>query len=74
MDILQSDESIVAVMAHEMHELNGLRDIFAVRDTISAEELRRLILPGFKRNLHDHAWDVADELVLKMRSGTRDDK
>ncbi len=66
-DILGSDEAIVAIVSHEMHELNGLRAIFAERDTITAEELFRLINPGRKGNLHDQAWDVADDLVRAMR-------
>ncbi len=66
-DILDSDEAIVAVMAHEMHELNGLRKIFAQRETLTAEELGRLINPGHKGNLHDQAWEVADNFVAKMR-------
>lgn len=66
-DILDSDEAIVAIMAHEMHELNGLREIFAQRGTLTAEELGRLINPGHKGNLHDQAWEIADSFVAKMR-------
>jgi hypothetical protein len=66
-DILDSDEAIVAVMAHEMHELNGLRKIFEQRETLPAEELGRLINPGHKGNLHDQAWNVADHVVARMR-------
>jgi hypothetical protein len=66
-DILDSDEAIVAVIAHEMHELNGLRKIFAERQTLPVEELHRLINPGYKGNLHDQAWDVADAAVARMR-------
>jgi hypothetical protein len=29
----------------------------------------RAIAPGFKGNLHDQAWDVADKLVKGMRGG-----
>jgi hypothetical protein len=66
-DILDSDEAIVAVMAHEMHELNSLRKLFAERETLPVEELGRLITPGHKGNLHDQAWDVADAVVARMR-------
>ena len=66
-DILDSDEAIVAVVAHEMHELNSLRKIFEERQTLPAEELGRLINPGHKGNLHDQAWDIADQLVARMR-------
>jgi hypothetical protein len=70
-DILSSDEAIVAVIAHEMHELSGLRALFEKRPTISGEEIARLINPGHKGNLHDQAWDVADALVARMRRGAR---
>jgi hypothetical protein len=67
-DILGSDEAIVAVIGHEMHELNSLRAIFEQRGgSIPAGELRNLVVVGRPGNLHDHAWDVADQLVAKMR-------
>lgn len=69
-DILSSDEAIVAVIAHEMHEINGLRRLFESRETIPAEEVYRLINPGIKGNLHDQAWDVADEVVARMRTAS----
>lgn len=69
-DILDSDEAIVAVIAHEMHELNSLRRIMDESGgAIRAERLHNLISPGIKGNLHDQAWDVADEMVAKMRKG-----
>lgn len=69
-DILSSDEAIVALFAHEMHELNGLRRLFDERDGggITAGELRRLVNPGNRGNLHYQAWEVADRLVLAMRA------
>jgi len=67
-DVLSSDEAIVAIISHEMHELNGLRDLFAANGgAMTAGELHRLIHPGRKGNLHDQAWDVADAHVRKMR-------
>ena len=68
--VLASDEMIVAVFAHEVHELAGLRDAFdaSAKGYLTAEELARLINPGIKGNLHDEAWTVADELVLAMRA------
>lgn len=69
-DILSSDEATVAVIAHEMHEINGLMRLFESRETIPAEEVYRLISPGIKGNLHDEAWDVADEVVARMRAAS----
>jgi len=66
--ILNSDESIVAHIAHEMYELNSLRQIFEEEDgKILARDLYRLITSGIAGNLHDKAWDIADELVRAMR-------
>ena len=67
-NVLNSDEAIVAVIGHEMHELNKLRELFEQGDGfMRADRLYRAIAPGFKGNLHDQAWDVADELVKTMR-------
>ena len=70
--VFQSDEAIVAVLSHEMHELNELRRIFnGSGGAISMQRLHNLINPGIARNLHDQAWGVADKLVLAMRKGVR---
>jgi hypothetical protein len=70
--VFQSDEAIVAVLSHEMHELNELRRIFDESGgAISMQRLHNLINPGITKNLHDQAWDVADKLVLAMRKGVR---
>jgi hypothetical protein len=70
--VFQSDEAIVAVLSHEMHELNELRRILDESDgAISMQRLHNLINPGIARNLHDQAWDVADRLVLAMRKGVK---
>ena len=67
-DVLSSDEACVAVLAHEMHEISGLRKLFDVRETIPGEEISRLVAPGIKGNLHDQAWDAADTAVARMRT------
>jgi hypothetical protein len=67
-EVLNSDEAIVAVMGHEMHELNSLRRLFEeAGGQMTAGRLHNLIREGVPGNLHDQAWDVADELVGKMR-------
>jgi hypothetical protein len=67
-DILESDEAIVAVVAHEMYELNNLRRIMDESGgAIRADRLHNLVSPGIKGNLHDQAWDIADEAVARMR-------
>jgi hypothetical protein len=69
-DVLLSDEAILAVFAHEMHELNALREIFSLnRGVITADELYRMISPGLSKNLHDQAWTIADELIIRLRGG-----
>lgn len=67
--LLSSDEAVVAHIAHEMYEVNTLRDIFAERGTLTVRDLRQLIAPGIRNNLHDEAWDVADLAVALMRDG-----
>lgn len=66
--VFESDEAIVAVLGHEMHELNSLRRLFEQSGgTMTYRQLHYLISPGIKGNLHDQAWDIADQLVLAMR-------
>jgi hypothetical protein len=66
--VFRSDEAIVAVIGHEMHELNHLRKLFEESGgSMTYRRLHYLINPGIKGNLHDQAWDVADELVMRMR-------
>ena len=67
-ELLASDEAIVAIMGHEMHELNALRRLFEESGGVMrAGRLRSLIRPGIPNNLHDQAWDVADVLVRRMQ-------
>jgi Domain of unknown function (DUF4157) len=67
-EVLKSDEAIVAVMGHEMHELNSLRELFEkAGGRMRARRLHDLIREGVPGNLHDQAWDVADDLVSRMR-------
>lgn len=68
-DILSSDEEIVGVLGHEMHELNSLREEFAAwpGGRMPVREFHDLIRPGLTGNLHDEAWDIGSALVRKMR-------
>jgi hypothetical protein len=67
-DVLRSDEAIVAVIGHEMYELNKLREIFAANGGVMrADDLYRAITPGRSGNLHFQAWDEADTLVAELR-------
>lgn len=65
--VLESDEAIVAVIAHEMFEINELRRLFEHRQIISGTEIIRMVRTGVPGNLHDRAWDAADEIVRAMR-------
>jgi hypothetical protein len=64
-DILASDEAIVAVIGHEMFELELLRSIFA--DGASIEKWEAETSPNNPGNFHWKAWDYADDLVARMR-------
>jgi len=67
---LDSDDAIVAIVAHAMHELNILRAILAERETISAKELFR---EEFVSNLaagmtpEDAAWSTWIGRQLRKR-------
>ena len=63
----QTEASILAVFAHEMHELNELRRLFEERETIRGAALHEMIREGLRGNLHDRAWDVADGFVRALR-------
>ena len=64
-DIMASDEAIVAVIGHEMFELEMLRSIFA--EGAPVERWEAETSPNNPGNFHWQAWDYADELVARMR-------
>jgi hypothetical protein len=64
--ILGSDEAIVAVFGHEMFELEMLRPLLEEGGT-TIEDFIAHTRPDNPGNLHDQAWDRADELVERMR-------
>ena len=68
--ILKSDEAIVAVLGHEMYELAALREILNEGKT-TIEHYIAHTCPDNLGNLHDQAWDYADRLVERMRSGKK---
>jgi hypothetical protein len=69
-DVLQSDEAIVAVFAHELHEIEGFRRIIRRRGSISIEEFIANHAWDNPGNLHDAGWEIADALVRRMRGET----
>lgn len=64
-DIMESDEAIVAVMGHEMFELERLRQVFEHGAAI--EKWAAETSPHNPGNFHWQAWDYADSLVATMR-------
>lgn len=64
-DILTSDEAIVAVIGHEMFELELLRSVFEAGAPVEKWEAETS--PNNPGNFHWQAWDYADELVAAMR-------
>jgi len=69
--VLDSDEGIVDVLAHEMHEINALRGMFEARHRIPGAELISLTETDRPRNLHDQAWNVAAGVVRRFRGGIK---
>ena len=65
--VLESDEAIVAVLHHETHEVESLRDVFNSRVSISAREYNRLINNSTPGNLHWEAVDIGDQAVWQLR-------
>lgn len=65
--VLDSDESIVAVLHHETHEVEALRDIFAKRVSLSVREYSRLINDSTRGNLHWEVVDIGDQAVWQLR-------
>lgn len=70
-DILKSDEAIVAVIAHEMHELNGLLPLLR-QGRLTIEQFNAHTSATNPGNLHYEAWEVADRLVVQMRRNDHD--
>jgi hypothetical protein len=66
-DILESDEAIVAVFAHELFEIERFREVVRRSDAITIEVFIANHTPDNPGNFHDQAWDVADALVRRMR-------
>jgi hypothetical protein len=64
--VLNSDEAIVAVLAHEMHEVNYLRKELAGGKSLSKATFTGLV-NAESGTLHLEAWRKAIELVEKMR-------
>jgi hypothetical protein len=63
-----SDESIVAHLSHELHEVRGLKMAFAeTGGWMRASDFVELIRAGRKGNLHDQAWDEANRVIKAMR-------
>jgi hypothetical protein len=68
-DVLTSDEAIVAVFQHEMHELSLLREVFMRSRTGSRDgtDYGLQTAEGRPANFHERAWDEADRIILRMR-------
>ncbi len=64
-----SDEAIVAIFAHEMHEFANLKPLMD-EGVLTIEDFIDHYRPGLANNLHHQAWDVADGFVRKMREET----
>jgi len=67
-DIFASDEAIVAVFAHEVHEIRGMKIYMKESGgSVSFEEYMGHHHSNNQKNLHWEAWEIADDLVRKMR-------
>jgi hypothetical protein len=58
------------VLAHEIYEVSHLKERFdaAGHDGLSAAEVYNLIEPSpTMQNLHWHAWEYADSVIMGLR-------
>ena len=62
--VLNSDQEIVAIFAHECLEVEALRKRLQDSKTISVGELCMLTAEGMKNNLHWMAWREANRIVV----------
>lgn len=60
----------MGVFGHEMYELQALRGIL-IKGKTTIERYINYTRPDNPGNLHDQAWDYADDLVERMREGKR---
>jgi hypothetical protein len=65
--VLESDEVIVAVLAHEMHEINALRQMLALK-VMTAAEFNEITNPS--GTLHREAWRAGLDLIIRRMRGT----
>lgn len=69
--VLESDEAIVAVFAHEIYEIERLRQLFAANGgRLTVRTRGELVASNVPGNLHDRAWEAADQLVQRMRASS----
>jgi hypothetical protein len=65
-DTMTSDEAIVAVIGHELYELEEMRKVFGENGAPIEHWLAEAHADN-EGNFHWRAWDYADELVARMR-------
>lgn len=65
-----SDEAIVAIVKHDVHEIESLRPLFKERPLLPFEDVHAMVNP--EGSLHMEAWDEADELIEAIRSGVKE--
>ena len=67
--LLVSDEAILAVVIHELHEMMLFRELFAENHgKLSADYFRAESMPMNGHNFHSQAWSAADEFIRQRRS------
>ena len=71
--LFDSEEEFLAHVEHEMFELRKLESFFEKNRAVPARKLREMINDvrsgGLPNNLHEQAWESADDLILQRRGG-----
>lgn len=67
--ILVSDEAILAVVVHELHEMMLFRKLFAENHgKLSSDYFHAESMPMNGHNFHSQAWSTADDFIRQRRS------
>lgn len=65
--VFESDEAILAVLSHELFEIEKLCAEFQAEPRMTGTKIDKLIGPDRGVNFHSQAWDHADDMIRKMR-------
>jgi len=67
-NMMGSDEAILAVMVHELYELEMFRGLFEENGgSLLYDTFKDEAMDGIPYNFHWNAWEIADDFIRKLR-------